>query len=67
MEEETAYLPIISSSFCAGIFSTALKIRLHRKFKLINKDFFDSANVILLVKYQHCLFIVLYTCPCLGP
>ena len=36
----------------------SLKIRLHCKQELLNKDFLESCNVILFIKHEHCLLIV---------
>ncbi len=45
-----------------SVFSSVLsqEIRLHRKFKLRDKNLFERCDIVLLVKKQHCLFCNLF-------
>ena len=47
---------LLYDSFRQRIFS--LKIRLHSKQELLDKDFLESCNVILFIKHEHSLLIV---------
>ena len=47
---------LLYDSFSQRVFS--LKIRLHSKQELLDKDFLESSDVILFVEYEHSLLVV---------
>lgn len=56
---------ILGLNFLIKIFTTpnikcvfSLKIRLHSKQELFDKDFLESSDVILFVEYEHSLLVV---------